>query len=185
MSLKLSDVDSVIVRYADSLTPSQISFKLEGLLSPEQVIARLGQLLDSTDWLSTAQQDQLITLKMRQLVVELEEMPRTARNAEILIRALEAVGTRLEKRSQATERDLSQLYAFQGAVMLDAIEKALGHMRTALTQPKQQAVDPSDPNSPTKTITPSINQVEWDAALSQALRLAQLEISGHEAEAIE
>lgn len=166
--MKLSDVDAVIVRYADSLSPAQISFKIEGLLSPEQVMVRIGQLLDSPDWLSAAQQDQLVTLKMRQLVVELEEMPRTARNAEILIRALEAVGNRLDKRAAATEHDLSTLYAFQGAVMLDAIQKALGHMRSALTGAEK------------------LSREEWDTALSAALRVAQVEISAHDStEAIE
>lgn len=167
MTMKLSEIDAVLVRYADSLSPAQISFKIEGALSPEQVMTRIGQLLDSPDWLTAAQQDQLVTLKMRQLVVELEEMPRTARNAEILIRALEAVGNRLDKRQAATERDLSTLYAFQGAVMLDAIQKALDHMKKTLT-----AADKLDP-------------AEWDTALSAAMRFAQMEVASHEQDAIE
>lgn len=167
MTMKLSEIDAVLVRYADSLSPAQISFKIEGALSPEQVMTRIGQLLDSPDWLTAAQQDQLVTLKMRQLVVELEEMPRTARNAEILIRALEAVGNRLDKRQAATERDLSTLYAFQGAVMLDAIQKALDYMKKTLT-----AADKIDP-------------AEWDTALSAAMRFAQMEVASHEQDAIE
>lgn len=131
---KLSDIDALIVRYADSLSPQQIAFKLEGALTPEQVMVRIGQLLDSPDWLSTAQQDQLVTLKMRQLVVELEEMPRTTRNAEVLLRGLEAIGARLEKRQAATSADLSRLYAFQAAAMVDAIEKALKMIQKSLDE---------------------------------------------------
>jgi len=162
MVMKLSEIDALIVRYADSMSPTQISFKLEGALSPEQVMVRIGQLLESPDWLTAAQQDQLVTLKMRQLVVELEEMPRSTRNAEVLVRALEAVGNRLDKRAAAIERDLSTLYAFQGTVMLDAIEKALAHMKKSLT-----AADKLDP-------------IEWDAALTEALRFAQMEVARHE-----
>lgn len=165
MSVKLSEMDQVIVRYADTLSPAQISVKLEGALTPEQVMVRTGQLLNADDWLTAAQQDQLVTLKMRQLVVELESQPRTTRNAEVLIRALEAVGGRLDKRAAATERDLSTLYAFQGAVMLDAIQKALEHMRDALAK------------------TGKIDAAEWDAHLTAALRLSQVELASHELEA--
>lgn len=162
MLTSLSDIDAVLVRYADTLSPAQISFKINGALSPQQVMTRIGQLLEAPDWLTATQQDQLVTMKMRQLVVELEEMPRTSRNAEIIIRALEAVGHRLDKRAEATAADLSTLYAFQGSVMLDAIEKALDHMKKALTA------------------SSSIDPATWDAALSQGLRIAQMEVSSHE-----
>lgn len=165
MSLtSLSDVDAVIVRYADTLSPAQIAHKIEGILTPQQVMTRIGQLLESSDWLTLTQQDVLVTLKMKQLVVELEEQPRTSRNAEILVRALEAVGTRLDKRKEATEQDLSRLYAFQGTVMLDAIQKAMEHMKKQLTSSPDSALDAA----------------EWDASLAQALRLAQLEVESHE-----
>lgn len=162
MVMKLSEIDAALIRYADTLSPAQISFKIEGILSPEQVMARIGQLVDTPDWLSSARQDQLVTLKMRQLVVELEEMPRTPRNAEILIRSLEALGHRLDQRSAATQQDLSTLYAFQGAVMLDAIQSAIGHLKESVT-----------------ALT-DLSQDEWDTLLSQALRHAQMEISKHE-----
>lgn len=160
--MQLSEIDAVIVRYADTLSPAQIAHKIEGALTPQQVLTRIGQLLETSDWLTLAQQDMLVTLKMRQLVIELEEQPRTSRNAEILIRALEAVGNRLDKRQAATQQDLAQLYAFQGRVMLDAIQRALDHMKKSLTN--SAAIEPA----------------EWDAALTQALRAAQLEVDKHE-----
>ena len=162
MSLtSLSEVDQVIVRYADTLSPAQIAHKIKGILTPEQVMARIGQLLEAPDWLTLTQQDMLVTLKLRQLVVELEEQPRSSRNAEILVRALEAVGSRLDKRQAATEQDLAKLYAFQGSVMLDAIQKAMEHMKKTLTSTPQEAAT-------------------WDTALASALRVAQLEVESHE-----
>ena len=160
--MKLSEVDQVIVRYADTLSPAELSFKIDGVLSPEQVMARIGRLLESREWLDSAQQDRLVTLKMRQLIVDLEEMKLSPRVAETLIRALESLGVRLERRTQATERDLHTLYAFQGAVMLDAINAAMAHMRGSIT-----ALD-------------GVSEEAWDAAMEASIRFAQLEIGRYE-----
>lgn len=160
--MKLSEVDQVLIRYADTLSATAISFKLEGKLTPEQVMARTTYLLDVPDRLSAMQQDQLVTLKMRQLIVELEEMKLTTRSAEVLIRALESLGGRLDKRSAATEKELHTLYAFQGAVMLDAVNAALAHMKGKLTKGD------------------SLSEEQWDAALESAIRYAQIEVGKHE-----
>lgn len=160
---KLSEVDNVLIRYADTLSPEAISFKVESVLTPAQVRNRIAELLRSPDWLTSAQEDQLITLKMRQLVVGFEEMPLNARTGEILLRALEAVGTRLEKRQEATEKDLATLYAFQGKAMLEAIAIAVTHMRTELTGGVAES------------------EQKWDAAKENAIRYAQIELSKHDA----
>lgn len=162
MLAKLSDIDEMLVRHADSLSPSAISAKINGILTPAQVRERITELLEAPDWLSSAQQDQLITLKMRQLVVGFESMPLTARNGEILLRALEAVGKRLEKRQEATDKDLSTLYAFQGSTLLEAISIAMAHMRGALTRGEPA------------------NEEIWDTHLEAAIRYAQIELSKHE-----
>lgn len=167
MTMKLNEVDQLIIRYADTMSATQISFKLEGLLSPEQVATRRQTLLDVPDALTAAQQDQLVTLKMRQLVVELEEMPRTARNAEVLIRSLEAVGARLDKRAAMTEKDLSTLYAFQGTVLLDAIEVAVERIKAMISG----LVD--------------VNEDTWNKAIESGIQHAQLEIGKHEQEPVD
>jgi len=165
--MKLSEVDQVLVRYADTLSPQAISFKIGGILTPEQVMSRIAQLLETTDWLTAAQQDALVTMKMRQLIVELEEMKLSPRVAEIMIRALESLGARLEKRQVATEKDLSTLYAFQGVVMLDAITIAMNHMKAKLTK--------GDP----------VEEQEWDDAMVDGIRFAQMELAKHEMKEIE
>lgn len=163
--MKLSEVDQVLIRYADTLSPTAISAKINGLLTPEQVMTRIDQLLETPDRLTALQQDQLVTLKMRQLIVELEEMKLNPRVAEIMIRALESLGNRLDKRAESTEKELSTLYAFQGTVMLEAINIAMAHMRGRLTGAGR------------------IPEAEWDAALEDAIRYAQLEINKHEHDA--
>lgn len=164
MVTKLSEIDQTLIRYADTLSLNAISFKIEGVLSPEQCGARISQLLDTPEWLTQAQQDQAVTLKMRQLVVQFEEMPLTARTGEVMLKALEQIGNRLDKRTAATEKDLSTLYAFQGTVLLDAVNAAMAHMRGALTKGKVLAEE------------------QWDAALESALRFAQIELTKHEPE---
>jgi hypothetical protein len=160
--MKLSEVDQAIVRYADTLSPLEISFRIEGILSPEQVMVRIGRLLESREWLDSAQQDRLVTLKMRQLIVELEEMKLNPRVAETLIRALEALGSRLDRRAAATESDLQTLYAFQGSAMLDAVNVAMAHMRGRLTA------------------LAGVSEEDWDSALESSIRHAQLDIARHE-----
>lgn len=161
MTATLSEVDQVLIRYADTLSLNALSFKLEGVLTPEQCGTRLSQLLDSTDWLTNAQQDQLVTLKMRQLVVNLEQMTLTARVAEVLVRALESIGNRLDRRTEATQKDLSTLYAFQGTVLLDAVNIAMAHMRNTVTKGNKLA------------------EKQWDDALESAIRFAQIELAKH------
>jgi len=167
MTAKLSDVDQILIRYADTLSPQAISYKLEGLLTPEQVMSRIAMLLEMPDRLTQLQQDQLVTLKMRQIVVELEELPRTTRNAEVMLQGLEKIGNRLDKRTESTEKELSTLYAFQGTVLLDAINVAMAHMRGAVTKGNKMA------------------EKQWDNALESAIRFAQIELAKHEAEPIE
>ena len=165
MASKLSEIDQVLIRYADTLSANAISFKIGGILTAEQVASRIAQLLDTPDRLTELQQDQLVTLKMRQLVVQFEEMTLTARTGEVMLRALELIGNRLDKRSESTQKDLSTLYAFQGTVLLDAVSIAMAHMRGAMTASSPQA------------------EVEWDNALESAIRFAQIELSRHDADA--
>jgi hypothetical protein len=161
-TMKLSEVDQVLIRYADTLSMAAISFKIDGILTPEQVGSRIAVLLDTPDWLTETQQDRLVTMKMRILITQLEEMTLTSRVAEILIRALESLGTRLDRRVAATERDLTSLYAFQGMVLLEAVEKSMNYMRGRLTKGDKLAEE------------------EWDNAKEAAIRFAQMELSSHE-----
>jgi hypothetical protein len=162
MTTKLSDIDQALIRYADTLSPNAISMKIGGLLTPEQVAARIAVLLDTPDRLTQLQQDQLVTLKMRQIVTNLDELTLTTRNAEVMLNGLEKIGARLDRRVESTQKELSTLYAFQGNVLLDAVQIAMAHMRGALTHGNKLAEE------------------EWDNALESAIRFAQIELSTHE-----
>jgi hypothetical protein len=166
--IQQQEIDDVLIRYADTLSPAAISFKLEGILSPEQVLFRINQLLETPDRFTALQQDQLVTQKMRRLVTQLEEMMNTpgtttARTAEVLGVQLERLGNRLDRRAASSEKELHTLYAFQGAVLLDGVNASMNYMRTQIASGKVPK-----------------NEQEWDAMLAASIRYAQFEIASHE-----
>jgi hypothetical protein len=166
--IQQQEIDDVLIRYADTLSPAAISFKLEGLLTPEQVLFRINQLLETPDRFTALQQDQLVTQKMRRLVAQLEEMMNTpgtttARTAEVLGVQLERLGNRLDRRAASTQKELKTLYAFQGTVLLDGVNASMNYMRTQIAAGKIPK-----------------NEQEWDAMLAASIRYAQFEIASHE-----
>lgn len=161
----MAEIDAELIRYADSESAQAISFRIKGLLTPEQVITRIAQLTTSPDWLTATMQDNLITLKMRQLVARFEELPLTARNGEILLRGLEAIAKRLDQRQEATQKDLTSLYAFQGQAFLEATETFGNHLRESIL-----------------ALT-DIDADEWDRHVETALRKTQIKLATHDIDA--
>ena len=158
--LTRSEIDQALIRYADTMRLAQLSYKIDGQLTPEQCGARLAHLLEAPDWLTATQQDQLITHKMRLIISELEDMPRTTRNAEVILNGLEKVGAPLDKREAANEADLKRHYSFEGTVLLHAVQAFSQHVRKL------------DPHT----------ESEWEAAVIGGLRYAQIEVNRHEPE---
>jgi hypothetical protein len=159
-SAKLSEIDEVLIQYADTLSAEAISFKIEGALTPAQVRQRIADILATPDWLTAVQQDQLVTQKMRLLVSKLEELPLTARTAEVMLAGLRAVGERLDKRQAANEADLNRHYAFEGVMLLENLESALGAILEYLGD--------------------NLSPAEHDTAIELGLRHAQLEQAKYE-----
>lgn len=160
--MKLSDIDKVLLRYADSRSPAELSLITGGMLTPEECAARVSMLLEQGDWLTRTQQDALVTMKMRMLISEMEDQPRTTRNAEVLIRALEVLGNRLDKRAAATEQDLQRLYSWQGELLIDAIVNVLTHMRRRLPD------------------VAAIPEHEWRQVVDEGIRRAGALFASHE-----
>lgn len=163
----IAEIDAVLIQYADVESAAAISFRIGGVLSPTQVAARIDHLVEVPDRLTMLQQDQLITLKMRRVVAQLEEWMTdhraSTRTAEVLLGGLERIGNRLDKRQAATEAELSTLYAFQGIAMLESIDLALATMRKELTGADK------------------VSEEDWDRAQIKGLRAAQLKVAALEA----
>lgn len=158
-----ANVDDTILRYADSMSPEEISRLLGGVISPATVAARTQTLLTAKDWLSEAQEDQLVTLRMKQLVNDLldSKYAQDYKYMDIRLKALTALGDRLDKRRQATTVDLNTLYGNQGAIMARAYDIALSYMRGVFKE--------------------LIDADLWDETAREALVVAQSEILKHEA----
>lgn len=137
------------------MSPDELSRSIEGLMTPVQVAAHVKKLLADRDWLSEAEQDNLITLKLQGILSKLETKFQDNENLELQLKFLKEIGNRLDKRRAATEVDLTTYHSNVGREMGRIYDLALAHLRGALTH----AVDPD----------------EWDDAADAALQFAQSE----------
>lgn len=166
--MKIADIDRVLLRYADSRSPAELSLLVQNVLTPEECAARVSSLLEKSDWLSMTQQDALVTLKMRQLISELEDQPRSTRNAEVLIRSLEVLGNRLEKRAQATESDLTRLYQWQGELFIEAIMVVMEHVQRRV------------PEIIVANLGKAPSEAQWNEITEEGIRRAGALLASHE-----
>lgn len=137
------------------MSPEELSRSIEGLMTPVQVAAHVKKLLAEKDWLTAAEQDNLITLKLQAILSTLEQKFQDNENLDLQLKFLKEIGNRLDKRRAATQIDLTTYHANVGREMGRIYDLALAHMRGALSH----AVDAD----------------EWDEAAVDALEFAQTE----------
>lgn len=161
--VELNWMDNTILRYSTSLSPEDISRKLNGVMSPERVAARAKELLSSANWLTMVEQEQALILRLQSILNDLEEVRTRGDydNAEIQLRYLKEIGNRFDKRRQANAVDLNTLYGNQAQMMLRAIDKAISYLRGAFRE--------------------KIDQEAWDEALREGMMHAQEELEKHKA----
>lgn len=158
-------VNDTILRYGDSRSLEELSAMLGGILSPAEVGAHAQKLLSSRNWLTAAQKDQAVTLKMQDLLTELEDLGNGGLDRDkilgLRLRALKEIGARLDRRRAATEVDLNTYDANVGRVIGRVVDQTLSYMKGAL----REKVDPD----------------LWDSLVIEAMRDARAEIAKHEA----
>lgn len=155
--MEISRLDDKMLSMADSRSPKEISQALGGVITPSRVAARIKELLESRDWLTEAQQDQMVSLKMRELLGKLEEQFFTEDNAKVQLAYLKAIGERIDKRRAATQVDLNTYHVNVGREMARVYDIALSYMKGAL----REAVDPA----------------AWDEAATEAMIHARSELA--------
>lgn len=145
---------------ADSHSAEEISRELGGVITPTRVAARIKELLESRDWLTEAQQDTLVVMKMRKALTKLERNSEgylTEDSAKVQLSFLKAIGERLDKRRAATEIDLNTYHVNVGREMARVYDLALAYMKGAL----RSAIDPE----------------VWDETSRDALQHARVELA--------
>ena len=158
-------VDSKILQYAGSHSPEEISYMLRPLIiSPERIMARTQELLKSKNWLDLAQNQQRLHLVLQDMLSKIQSQFLDKDNAKIILGTVKELFSQTERMGRATEDDLNKLYGNQGLIMARVVDTALSYMRGAF----REEIDPE----------------RWDAALAEALTIAQAEIAKH-TEAIE
>lgn len=153
-------LDVKLLQLADSHSPEEIGERLR--LSPKAVAARITELLKMRDWLTAAQEDALITLKMKRILVQLEDRYLDLDNAMMQLRLLKEIGNRLDKRQAATSVDLSTYNQNVGRVLGQVVDSSLAYMKGAL----REQVDPE----------------LWDTLVMEAMQHARTEIAKNEIE---
>lgn len=127
-------VDEKILSLAGAYSPTEISDMMAGRVSPEEVHDR-GKALLKRDWLTLAEEDQLVVRKLNKILIRLEGQYLNLDNASTQLKLLKEIGARLDKRAAATTVDLTALYGNQAILMGQAIElalqKTLGVLRKA------------------------------------------------------
>jgi hypothetical protein len=154
-------IDDKILQLADNHSPEEISRALGGVISPAKVAAHTQTLLKSKNWLTAAQEDALISYKMKRILLTLEGRFMDNDNFSARLKLLKEIGGRLDKRETAKDADLNKLYNNQGRIMGQVVDLALTFMKGALRK--------------------EIDADQWDALVQEALRNAQAEIAKHEA----
>lgn len=149
-------LDDRMLALADRCSPEEISEALGHAVSPAAIHRRIRELLAARDWLSEAEQDKLITLKMKRILGELEGRFLDLDNAKVQLQLLRAIGERLDKRREATEVDLNSYSANVGRQLGHVVDLALTYMKGALRE--------------------EVDSDKWDALVADALSMAWVEI---------
>lgn len=130
--LELSHIDQAILRYADSESPEEIANRLGGVVTPERIMAIKEELLKSKKWLTLAQKEEIVLLKMNAILAKLEGQYLDLDNAKVQLSILKEIGNRLDKRLSATQVDLETYDMNVARAMSRAFDVALGYMKGAL-----------------------------------------------------
>lgn len=157
--LATSDLDVQILKLADHSTPEQIAATLGGVLTPARVRLRLSEMLESNNWPSDAQREQLTLWKMNRLLSRIENMIGAdfdLNNLKLQLATLKEIGNRLDKRRAATEVDLNTYHRNVAMEMVRVYDIALAYIKGAL----REQVDPA----------------KWDEAARDALLHAREEV---------
>ena len=152
-------LDEKLLRWADHMSPEQISEKLGGTLSPAKVRLRIEELVGTTFWLDDAKREQITLWKMHRLLERIENMIGAEfdlDNMKLQLATLKEIGNRLDKRRAALDVDLERYDRNVALEMVRVFDLSMAYLKGAL----RGDIDPD----------------HWDQAVRDALMHAQAEV---------
>ena len=131
---ELSRIDQEILRYAASRSPEEISEKFNGAIEPARVSALTKELLGRRDWLTMAEREMLLIVRLENVLTNLEaaQSANDYNNMGLQLGFLKELGHRLDKRRAATTVDLETYDMNVAREMVRAYEIALSYIKNAL-----------------------------------------------------
>jgi hypothetical protein len=149
-----------LLSMADRKSFEEMSKELSGVISAREAATHLSELLKAPDWMSAAQEDRLITIRMSTILATLEDRFQDIDNMTLQLKILKELGNRLDKRQAATTVDLNTWSVNTGRELGRIVDLSLSYMRGAL----REQVDPE----------------KWDELLTEAMSHARVEIAKSE-----
>lgn len=145
---------------ADRMSFEEMSNELGGVIKPAAIAAKLSELLKAPDWMSAAQEDRLLTIRLSQILATLEERFQNVETMTLQLKLLKELGNRLDKRQAATQLDLNSWNQNVGREIGRIMDQSMAYMKGAL----REQVDP----------------VVWEELEREALAFARSEIRKRE-----
>lgn len=154
-----TSIDDKLLRYAvEGLSPEQISYKLDEVISPARVMIRTRELLKSTDWLTDAEQERALLRNLRRNLVELQDQAlKGTDERKLILQFTKEIFARLDKRTASLEADLNTYSQNVGHQLGKVVDESLAYIRGALRD-----VVPAE---------------KWDELVEEALHIAWARIS--------
>ncbi len=165
-------LDDVLIELsAAGRSPLEISQRIGGVLTPEQVAVRVNQVLAAPDWLTEAQQErallQLVRINLLDLRAKVEgervTLDQYHDSVKIQLAYVDRIFDRYNRRAAATEEELNTYNANVGRQLGRVVDLVLSYMRGALRD--------------------EIDAAEWDRLVHDAMEVARVEIASKQIEA--
>lgn len=129
--------NELLIKYSD-LSPNEIAERTG--FTPTEAAKRLVDLLSSRDWLTDR-------LEERKLIIQMQDLVRDSRDklehaseenyaaiANVVLRGMNSIGTRLDARRKLTEVDINEISAAQARTFGRAFDAALEYILAGIEE---------------------------------------------------
>jgi DNA-binding Lrp family transcriptional regulator len=125
-----------------SARKSPVEIAEETGLSPQEAMARIGQLLEDRGWLTERMEERLLLEEMHDVVAHARKVMLSAEHdlenyasiANAVLKGLQLVAQRMDARKKIVDADIERITQAQARAFGDAFDIALTHVRATLKE---------------------------------------------------